>query len=177
VIVNDGHECIVAVVNHAGNPLPSPLPDAFDPPAYPQVAQKNLTVLVAGTAMLTITVSGLQRADKVVVLATELGGKLDEGTLASLGLRGLRPARNSGVEAGLDQERRCVGDMDHIGADKIELHVPRGTSAAAHLTVRAKNLAKNEYQLVRIVERCEGQVIGGLGLVVVSEKMKRKEKQ
>jgi hypothetical protein len=127
--------------------------------------------------MLTITVSGLQRADKFVVLTTELGGDLDEDTLAGLGLRGLRPAGRPAVEAGLDHERRCVGDKDRLGADKMELHVPRGTSGVAHLTVRGKNLAKNEYQLVRIVERSEGQVIGGLGVVVVSEKVERKEKQ
>ena len=94
VIVNNGHECLVAVANHVGNPLPNPLPDAFDPPTYPQVAQKNLTVLVASAAMLTITVSGLQRADKSVILTTELGGELDASTLASLGLRELRPAKN-----------------------------------------------------------------------------------
>lgn len=98
VIVNDGHECLVAVANHAGDPLPNPLPDAFDPPTYPQVAQKNLTVLVARiqAAMLTITVSGLQRTDKSVILTTELGGELDASTLESLGLRALRPAKERG---------------------------------------------------------------------------------
>lgn len=178
-IVNDGHECLVAVANHAGNPLPSPLPDAFDPPTYPQVAQKNLTVLVARmhAAMLTITVSGLQRADKSVILTTELGGELDKSTLASLGLHGLRPAKKPALEVGLDQETRCVGDKDQIGKGKIELRVPRGTSAAVHVTVRAKNLAENEYQLVQIVERSKDMVLGGLGLVVVSEKTEKKEIQ
>ena len=124
VIVNDGHECLVAVANHPGNPLPSPLPDAFDPPTYPQVAQKNLTVLVAAmhAAMLTITVSGLQRTEKSVVLATEQGGELDERTLESLGLRGFHPAKKPAVEVGLNLERSCVGDKDPLGKDKVELH-------------------------------------------------------
>lgn len=179
VIVNDGHECLVAAANHAGNPLPSPLPDAFDPPTYQQVAQKNLTVLVAGmhAAMLTITVSGLQRTDKTVILTTELGGELDASTLASLGLRGLRPAKKPAVEVGLDHEPRCVGDKDPTGNSKIELRVPRGTSAAVYVTVRAKNLAENEYQLVQIVERSGDKVLGGQGLVVVSGKTARKEMQ
>jgi len=176
MIVNNGHECLVAVANHPGNPLPSPLPDAFDPPTYPQVAQKNLTVLVASrrSTMLTITVSGLQRADKLVTITTELGGELDASTLASLGMRGLHPAKKSDVEVGLDYEPRCVGDKDPIGDGKIELRVPRGTSAAVHATVRARNLTHDEYQLVQIVEWSENKILGGLGVVVVSD---RKEKQ
>ena len=178
VIVNDGHECLVAVANHAGNPLPSPLPDAFDPPTYQQVAQKNLTVLVARvhTEMLTLTVSGSQRSEKSVVLATQVDGELDEKTLTSLGLRGYRPAKKSAVEIGLNLERRCVGDNDPIGKDKIELDVSRGTSAAVHVAIRPKNLAENEYQLVQIVERLKDKALGGMGLVVISERKERKEK-
>lgn len=179
VIVNDGHECLVAVANHAGDTLPSPLPDAFDPPTYRQVAQKNLTVLVAKmrTAMLAITISGLQRADKSVLLTTELGGKLDERSLANLGLRKFRSAKHSSVEVGLSLEHRCMDEKEPIGKDNLELHVPRGTSAAVYVRIRAKNIAENEYQLVHIVERSRDQVLGGLGLVVVSEKTERKEKQ
>ena len=179
VVVNNGHECLVAVANHAGDPLPSPLPDAFDPPTYRQVAQLNLTVLVASmhTAMLALTVSGLRRADKVVMLTTELGGELDAGTLANLGLRGFRPAKAAAVEVGLDHEQHCVGDKDAIGNGKLEVRVPRGTSAAVHVAVRAKSLPKNEYQLIQIVERAKDKVLGGLGLVVISEKVSRKEKE
>lgn len=179
VIVNDGHECLVAVANHAGNPLPNPLPDAFDPPSYPQVAQKNLTVLATkmSAVMLTVTVSGLQRTEKSVVLATEVGGDLDERTLANLGLRGFRLAKKSKVEIGLNLERRCIGDEDPIGEGKIKLHVPRGTSTAVHVAVRAKNIAENEYQLVQIVELSKEKVLGGMGLVLVSEMRKRKERR
>jgi hypothetical protein len=179
VMVNDGHECLVAVANHSGDPLPSPLPDAFDPPTYPQVAQKNLTVVEARTraARLTITISGHKRADKSVRLTTELGGKLDAATLASLGLRGLRPAKKRAVEIGLTDERRGAGDQDPSGKGEIELHVPRGTATAVHATVRVKDLGANEYQLVQIVERSKDEVLGGLGIVVVSERSERKEKQ
>jgi hypothetical protein len=179
VIVNDGHECLLAVANHTSDPLPSPLPDAFDPPTYRQVAQTNLTVLVARirAAMLTVTVSGLQRVDKSVTLTTEVGGELDARTLANLGLRGLRPAKEPAVEVGLDHEQRCVGEKDPIGKSKLDLRVPRGTSAPVYAAVRTKHLAKNEYQLVQIVERDKEKVIGGLGLVIVSEKVDRKEKQ
>jgi hypothetical protein len=143
------------------------------------VAQKNLTVLVASmhAVTLAITVSGLQRTDKSVIITTAMGGELDAGTLASLGLRGLQPAKTPAVEVGLDLERRCVGDKDPIGKSKIELHVPRGTSSAVHVTVRTKHLAENEYQLVQIMEWSKDKALGGLGLVVVSKKMEKKEKQ
>lgn len=179
VVVNEGHECLVAVANHAADPLPSPLPDAFDPPTYRQVAQKNLTVLVASmqAAMLAITVSGLQRTGKSVVLTTELGGEIDTNTLASLGLRGLRPAKKPTVEVGLDRERRCVTENDSLGKPKIELQLLPRQSTAVYLTVRAKNLAKDEYQLVQLVERSSDKVLGGLGLVVISQETKKKEKQ
>lgn len=179
VIVNDGHECLVAVANHPGDPLPNPLPDAFDPPTYRQVAQLNLTVLVASmhAAMITITVSALRRADKAVTLTTEVGGELDERTLANQGLRGLRPAKAPAVEVGLDHERRCVGEKDPIGHGKLEVHVPRGRAVAVYAAVRAKNLAENEYQLIQIVERAKNEVLGGLGFVIVSETTRRKEKQ
>ncbi len=184
IIVNNGHECLIAVANHADDPLPSPLPDAFDPPTYRQVAQKNLTVLAVTkmqAAMLTITVSGLQRADKFVVLTTEQGGELDAATLASLGLSRLQPAKESIVEVSIDQKRHCPDDDNGHEKDKIKLHVPKGTSTAVHVTVRARNLTENEYQFIQIVERSEDKVLGGLGLVVVSEKPatenERREKQ
>ena len=96
---------------------------------------------------------------------------------ANLGLRGLRPAKKPAVEVGLDHERRCVGEKDPIGKGKLELRVPRGTSAPVYGAVRAKNLAKDEYQLVQIVERDKDKVVGGFALVVISEKAERKEKE
>lgn len=183
VIVNGGHECLVAVANHSGDPLPSPLPDAFDPPTYPQVAQRNLTVLVASmlrAAMFTLTVSGLQRVDKTVVVTAEVGGQLDAATLAGLGLSGLRPAKESAVEVGLNHQGYCIGAKDPIGTNKLELRVPRGTSAPVYAAVRTRNLAQDEYQLIQVVERSKEKVLGGFALVVISEnaeRAERKEKQ
>jgi hypothetical protein len=170
VIVNGGHECLVAVAVHPADPLPNPLPDAFDPPTYEQVAQKNLTVLVASmhAAMIALTISGLTRVDKAVTVAAELGGELDRATLASLGLRERRLAKNPKVEVGLARQPRCVGDNEPIGEHRLELSVPRGTSAPIYAAVRAKALGKDEYALVRIVERSHDREIGGFGLVIVA---------
>ncbi|TMC48917.1 MAG: hypothetical protein E6J20_18365 [Chloroflexi bacterium] len=174
-IVNGGHECLVAVAIHPNDPLPSPVPDPFDPPTYRQVAQKNLSVLVATTqaATLMLTVSGLSRREEAVSIATELGGELDAQTLARLGLPKLRPARAATIEVGLDQVQRCVGEHDPIGKPKLELRVPHGSAAAVQVAVRAKNLAEGEYQLVRVVERQGDTVLGGLALVVISDRKER----
>lgn len=178
VIVNDGHECLVAVANHAGDPLPSPLPDAFDPPTYRQVAQKNLSVVVAAmlTSMQAITIGGLKRSDKAVFVTAEVGGELDAANLERLGLQELRAAKDPVVEVGLNLQNRCVGDKDPIGNNKLELKVPRGTSTAVFAAIRAKRLAKGEYQMVHIVERDQERILGGLAFVVVSERPVRKER-
>jgi hypothetical protein len=170
-IVNSGHECLIAVANHADDPLPDPLPDGFDPPVYRQVAQKNLTVLAAGMHALScaITVGAGCRADKDVLVTAEVGGALDETYLARLGIKNLRPAKGKCVEVGLDHLPRCTGQKDPLGAKELELHVSRGTSAAVYVAIRAQKLAKGEYQLVRIFERSGERILGGLGFIVIPE--------
>lgn len=178
VIVNGGHECLVAVANHPGDPLPSPLPDAFDPPSYRQVAQKNLTVLVASMHAMTLplTISGLQRSEKHVRISAEAGGELDDLTLETLGLRGLRPARKSSVEVGLGREPRCLGEKDPVGKDRVDIRLARGETAGIHVALRVKGIESHEYAVVNIVERSQDRVLGGLGLVVVSADRGQREK-
>lgn len=175
VIVNDGHECLVAVANHSGDPLPSPPSDDFNPPAYRQVAQKNLTVLAAGmtVSLHAITIGGWRRADKEVVVTAEVGGKVDKITLSRLGVKNLRPAKKNVVEVGIDRMPRCARDGGELGPTTLELQVPRMTSAAVYVSVRAKNLAKGEYQLVNIIERSGDRILGGLGFIVVAEEKER----
>jgi hypothetical protein len=170
VIVNGGHECLVAVANHPADPLPDPPPDDFNPPAYPQVAQKNLTVYAASqhSAPAPLMVSGWQRADKAVEVVAEVGGELDDLSLARLGLRGRHPAKEKVVEVGLDYQPRCVGDTDRLGPSRLAVKVPRGTSSAVYASIRARKLGTDEYQLVRFVEKVNDKVLGGLAFVVVS---------
>lgn len=178
VIVNGGHECLVAVANHPAHALPNPLPDAYDPPAYPQVAQKNLTVLEASAGrafMFALTVSALLRVDKIVTVSAELGDKLDEKTLLSLGLRGFKPARKAAVEVGLGDSPYSVCEKDPIGKPELRMHIPKGTSAGLHVAIRANNLAAGEYQFIHIVERAGDEVLGGLGFVVTGNASTEKE--
>ncbi len=171
VVVNSGHECLIAVANHSGDPLPSPLPDAFDPPTYRQVAQKNLTVLVARARMSThaLTLSALQRQDKAAVVTAEVGGELDALSLERLGLRGFKPAAAGAVEVGLALEARCIGDKEPLGSCKLQLELGRGTSTAVYARVRAHHLNPGEYQLVHVTEHSKHKLVGGLAFIVISE--------
>jgi hypothetical protein len=177
-IVNGGHECLVAVANHSGDPLPSPLPDAFDPPTYSQVAQKNLTVVALATAQVVfilLTVSGLERSEKNVRLEAETGGKLDTRTLAGLGLEGLRPARKGAVEVGLSRELGCVREGEHIGEPSLELHLPRERAIAVRVALRSEKLKQNEYQFVHVAELDGKRALGGIGLVVVRDEKAQRD--
>jgi hypothetical protein len=178
IIVNGGHECLVAVVNHPADPLPDPPPDDFNPPLYRQVAQKNLTVFVASkhAAPRAITISGGRRTDKAAVVTAEVGGELDAISLGRLGFKDLRPTRKGVVEVGLTREPRCVGDKDPLGSRELEVRVSKGESAAVFASIRAKDLAEGEYQLVHLVERNGDKIVGGLAFVVVADS-KSKEKQ
>lgn len=178
VIVNGGHECLVAVADHPGHPLPNPLPDAFNPPVYPQLAQKNLTVLNTNTMrafLFALTVSALPRVDKAITVTAELGDKLDEKTLLSLGLRGLKAARKAAVEVGLSTNPRTLCEKDPVGETKLDMRIPKGTSAGLHVAIRAKSLAAGEYQFIHIVERAGDEVLGGLGFVLVGHASHDKE--
>lgn len=175
VIVNGGHECLLAVAHGAGdlNPIPDPLPNgyAFDPPAHDQIAQRNISVLSAARlgAPLAIAVHALPRVDKRAQVALSYGGELDERLLEQLGLRQLRPAKEPAVEAWLSREARC-GDADdkERGQQELNLEVARGTAAAVFVNLRARDLPHGHYQLIHVIERAAGKVVGGVSYVIVN---------
>jgi hypothetical protein len=171
IIVNGGHECLVAVANHPADPLPNPLPDAFDPPNFRQVAQKNLTVLTVGlkAVFVVITVGAVRRADKTVLVRADLGQPLDTDSLGRLGIKDLQPAQDA-VEVGLGLQPVCPGSNDPLGAKELELNISRGKSVGVYAMIRAPRLLKGEYQVVNITERSGSRILGGFCLVVLSDK-------
>jgi hypothetical protein len=170
VIVNGGHECVVAVVNHAADPLPAPPPDDFDPPAFHQVAQRNLAVLPASQMLmpLALTLSAPRRAAKSVRVRVEFGGELGREAMRRLDLREMRPATGRPVTAGLRREAACGHGRD-VGAPELELSLPRGTQAAVHLSLHDEGLRRGEYQLVHVIEHDENRMLGGYTVVVIGE--------
>lgn len=173
VVVNDGHECLVAVVVSSEDPLPNPLPDAFDPPAFSQVAQRNLTVLEAVTSatVLTLTVAALPRIGKRVLVDTKVGGELEREALRSLGLGAMQPARNEHVRVSLSTVAGCPEEGHD--RDRLELELARGSSRPVYVAIRAGELGPDEYQLVHVVEHAAGRDLGGMTFVVVAPRDRR----
>jgi hypothetical protein len=167
VTVNDGHECLVVL---ARTPDAAPLPDVVDPVGYPNVAQRNLTVITglgAGDFHLAVTVSAAPRVEKKVSIGWQIDRKLPEETLASLGIKGRRPARKPAVEVGLSLTR---DPKEGIGEPVLELVVPPGRSVPVYVTVRGTGaLAPEEYQAVHVIERDDSGVLGGISFVAVAD--------
>lgn len=171
-IVNGGHECVLAVAHSFAEtpPLPDPLPQGFDfnPPAYHEIAQRNLSVVSAMMNMpLPLVITAQARTDKEVVVKTELGGELDEKLLQQIGLEGFRPTAKGKVEVDLSREATCQPRDEEHHARELRVHVPRGTSTGVFVTIRAKNLEKRAYQLVHVLESSEDNVLGGISYVAV----------
>jgi hypothetical protein len=173
VIVNDGHECVIAVAHAPGDtkPLPDPLPKGylFDPPAHDQIGQLNLSVVpVARMSMpLVLTVNAINRVDKRAFLEVEWGEALDERTLTQLGLHGMRPARQRYVEASLHSEPpSCREPAAAQGKRELEVYVKRGTSIPIYISLHAPHLPDGEYQLLHVVERGAEGIRGGVSYAV-----------
>lgn len=171
VTVNGGHECLVVVASMPSDP---PLPDAVDPVGYPNVAQRNLTVLSAlwknkQDFHLTVTVSAAPRQDKKVQISSELGTELPSETLASLGLKQGRPAAKQVVQVGLSL-KPITDPGQGIGEPTVDVAVPAGRSVPLYVTVRGTGpLNSDEYQVVHVIERQDKQVLGGISFVAVAE--------
>jgi hypothetical protein len=171
-IVNGGHECVLAVAHSSAEapPLPDPLPQGFDfnPPAHDEIAQLNVSVVLAAMEVpLPLVITAHARTDKEVLVKTELGGELDEKLLRQIGLEGFRPAANGAVEVDLSREAACRPRDEEHRARELRVHVPRGTSTGVFVTIRAENLERRAYQLVHVLESSGGRVLGGISFVAV----------
>ena len=169
--VNGGHECVIAVAHGSDdqNPLPDPLPVGFqlDPPSHEQVAQLNLSVVPASMqAPLAVMVHATARMDRRAVLSVEAGGEIEPETLERLGLGKLRPSAGHAIRGSLHREPVC-GKLAE-GDDRIEIDVPKGTSAPVFVSLDAPRLEHGHYQLVHVVERFQGAIVGGVTYVVVN---------
>lgn len=170
VIVNDGHECLVAEVIHSADPLPVPLPDAFNPPAYRQVAQKNLTVLAMkkSARVIPIQVAASPRIARSVTVTVEQGGELDRENLIQAGLKGFTPARVKGIKAGLSVEPGC-GEVDV--QEKLRVELKPGAARAVYLHITpVESLAPGTYHLIHVVSRQDKETDGGVSFILINAK-------
>ncbi len=172
VIVNDGHECLVAEVIHTADPLPTPLPDEFNAKIYRQIAQKNLSVLNASmrTMSLTIQLTGDKRREKTVKLSIETGGNIGKQHLMQLGLQQYKEFKTDFVNATLTVENTCAEEMDKPKRE-LKMIIRKGETKAVYLKISPMKLKKNTYLPISVVSRDEkGRVDGGITYLLINIK-------
>ena len=177
-LINGGHECVVVEASSTLDPLTPPPtdPDVLDANTYPQIAQRNLSVIsIAGQlrreVLLTVT-AGLRAAKRVEIQA-EVGGELPEETLASLGLRDHKASARE-IRATLTEHSLCHSS-EQAAERGLGLDVPAGTSKPVYVNVSAaEQLRPGEYGLVRVTEQDPDGVLGGLTLVAVNTEGKKR---
>ena len=171
--VNGGHVCLVAEAVHPASPLPDPLPDAFSPPLYDQVAQRNIDLLPMAAGMMraiAIQIATPARQARRSVLTVERRGRgLDAALARSLGLGRRRFVADLPIEAGLqDGPGIDCGRFDPV--TKVRRDLKPGAVEAVHLVVRAGEIAQRAYGLLDVVEREAetGAVLGGVTFVILA---------
>jgi hypothetical protein len=169
--INGGHECVVVEASSPADPLAPPPadPDLLDPPDYPQIAQRNLSVLMPSGAMLAglrITVSAGLREEKVAVLELHQGTALPAAVLHSLGAGESHYVSFDRVAAGLSTSP--LGERDKVPeAQTLRIAVTPGKKTYAYLNVAAREpLANGEYTVARVIQREGERVAGGISVVI-----------
>jgi hypothetical protein len=171
VIVNGGHECVLAVVHGYGdqNALPDPLPNGypFDPPQHDQIAQTNLSVLEANMIRLPLTVfvNAIGRRARQVQLSVETGGRLDPRVLANLGQLPLQPAPPQCLQVRLGRAAAC---HDEQACPTLHVDVQPGAAVPVFVHIDAGRLPRGHYELVNVVEREGERVVGGVSYLIVN---------
>jgi len=168
-IVNDGHECVVAEVIHPSDPLPSPLPDEFNPPSYHQIAQKNLTVLAMKTKMMVmpIQVAAPIRKEKQLLITIEIGGTLDKQNIIQAGLKNYRPAKLDFLKVGLSLESGCDVSSKEQLKKELKLSLKPGTTKAIYLKIWPQELKPSSYVLLHVISRDEERIVGGITYILI----------
>jgi hypothetical protein len=190
--VNGLHKCLVAVAwspveapgirldYDPGNAIyPLPLGYLFDPLSHTQIAQKNVNLLrenftIVGTARPRVTSSHFFvhafGKNKHAHLSVEFSRDVDHRVLAQSGLRDVLPAKENvvNVQLSLDPKSEGVMRSPSHGQRELEVRIPPGTSLPIFVSITAEHLPQNTYQMVNVVERIEGKVVGGVSYLVVN---------
>jgi hypothetical protein len=178
-LLNGGHECVIVEASSPQDPLTPPPtdPDVLDANTYPQIAQRNLSVIPLSGQQLRrevlLTVTAGLRASKRVEIRVEVGGELPEQTLASLGLSDHKPVVRE-IRATLSGQSLCHAS-DDAAERELGLDVPMGTSKPVYINVSAAEpLRPGEYGLVRVTEEDHDGVLGGLTLIAANTERKKR---
>ncbi|WP_405246533.1 hypothetical protein [Cellulophaga sp. Asnod2-G02] len=181
-IVNDGHECLVAEAIHFSDPLPPPLPDAFNPPRYEQIAQRNLEVIELSEmmkfVMLPIQVSADNRSNKIVTIKIEEAKKIDDELMTYLvnyhqipkHLKLKQQLTSLGLAKAEDAKKICENVKTYT---ELNLELSKDTACKIFLAMEKKEKTEEGFQLIHVTEHSDGKLLGGISFIVYSTNHKK----
>jgi hypothetical protein len=176
VIVNDGHECVVAEAVTPYDPLPKPLSDEFDPPTYHQIAQLNLHVLelnaMMGFMVFPIQLSAPLRIPKDVIITVEnvqFDEEREKEFFRQIGLKKIPKFNDKLVEFGISQNGDCNYSKEVIGECLLKMKIEGGNSAGVYLHLKQNGKTKPGYQLINVVETFNEKVQGGNTFLIIKK--------
>jgi len=172
VVVNNGHECLVAEVIHPADPLPAPVTDEFAPQLHRQVAQKNLNVITMKDSgkMYSIQLSAPKRKKADYLVRLEIGGELQERNLVNLGLRGFHVSKNYVLNAGLTLHNNCAEMKNNIYEKEIRLSLSPGVSKPVYIKLVPEKIEENCYVLINVISESREGRNGGITYILINEK-------
>lgn len=177
IVVNNGHECVIAEAITPLDPLPVPLPDDFDPPSFDQIAQRNLQVVVLSQAMqsafLLIQISSSSRMKRIREITVEeaiLDSEHERAILKEFGYEKFRKLKKGSIKFGISRQGGCHSSKEAIGKYNLKLNLEGNNVVATfvHLELSSKNMEKG-YQLLNVTEKVNGKIVGGNSVLIIKK--------
>jgi hypothetical protein len=174
VYVNEGHECILAEVFH---PIADPLPasSVFNVPTDRHVAQRNLQIVKALKSMemmfsVNFSICNSSRNDRVFRIYSK-PGHLEELKLLEKQFIPIKiPFQAKGtIEHAGFVTRPCPDQQTIMTAKPIVERFPVKGNVCSGLSFVGK--LRGDAALIHILQEINGKIIGGLGVLILSEEI------
>ena len=153
------------------NPIPDPLPNGypFDPPAHDQIAQLNLSVLEADVHMAAdVFVNAIGRSEKTPIWPSNSAAGRRARAGAARRAR-LRPAQKTWSNVALSRSRAATSILIQTVRASWKCTSRAAPRCPSSLQIHAGHLAAApNTRLVRVVERVDGKLVGGVSYLVVN---------
>jgi len=175
IVVNGGHECLVAEALTNLDPLPTPLSDEFDPKRYHQIAQKNVQVISFSSSMasmiIPIQISATPRKRKSVKISIQKGKLSEKEQIKLFNQLGINPKKykeqSNSVLFGLS-EKNFTG-KDFFGASSIDLKIHEKTSQSLYVHLGQSDKPQSGFEILLITETIDKKVVGGNTIIILKD--------
>ena len=172
VIVNDGHECVLAEAFHPVDPLPAS-PD-FNVPTDRHVAQRNLSVVVALRAMIRFSfeIHNPRRIPQAFTIRARQGELREiEALLKTIGPKFRLPKEGRLNQLGFVTEL-CPGENSLGYAKPVLEQVKVGGNSRVGATLVGK--ISSGAALIHVTQELNDKPIGGLSVLAISDEEVKK---